>query len=132
MIFGYVRTPSPSHPVDTQLTLLREAGATTITHEVTTAPWDERPELSTLIAGLAPGDVVLVAKVVHLTRLPADLLRLVAVLSEKGAGFRALDAEGIDTTTAEGVRLLTSMIVFSEEARANAPEREFADVEPMA
>ncbi len=61
------------------------------------------------IAQLAEGDVLVVTRLDRLARSTRELLNTLAVITEKGAGFRSLHAAWADTTTAHGRLMLTGL-----------------------
>ncbi len=101
MILGYARVSTEDQHLDAQIAALEDAGAERIWSEKVSGAKAQRPELKALLEHLRPGDVVTVTKYDRLSRSLQDLLTIVEVIREKGAGFRSL-AEDIDTTTPAG------------------------------
>jgi DNA invertase Pin-like site-specific DNA recombinase len=59
----------------------------------------DRPQLRRLLAGIGPGDVVMVTRLDRLARSTRDLLDTLAAITGKEAGFRSLGDTWADTTT---------------------------------
>ena len=96
MQIGYARV-SKQHDQDTaaQLRALKESGVERVfTEHASGGRWD-RPELHRMLDGLRADDVVVVWKLDRLSRSLKDLLHLMELLGERGAGFRSL-TEAID------------------------------------
>ena len=101
MILGYARVSTKDQNLDGQRDALAAAGAERVFADTITGTARVRPELDRLLAELRPGDVVTVTKYDRMARSLPDLLAIVEVIREKGAGFRSL-GEDIDTTTPAG------------------------------
>ena len=67
----------------------------------------DRPQLATLMAGLKPGDVVLVCKLDRLGRSTRELLDLIERIGKAGATFRSLGDPLWDTSSPQGGLLST-------------------------
>ncbi len=98
MIFGYARVSTDEQNLDAQIDALTDAGAEKIFKEKVTGSTRQRPQLEKLLDHLRAGDVVMIAKYDRLARSLRDLIEIVELIREKGAGFKSL-AEDIDTTT---------------------------------
>ena len=66
-----------------------------------------RFRLSSAIAALAAGDVLLVTRLDRLARSTRDLLNILAAVAERGAKFRSLADTWADTTTPHGELMIT-------------------------
>ncbi len=66
--FGYARVSTPDQDLSAQVEALEAAGATKIYREKISGVRADRPQLAKLMAGLKPGDVVLVCKLDRLGR----------------------------------------------------------------
>jgi DNA invertase Pin-like site-specific DNA recombinase len=66
--------------------------------EVASGAKTDRPRLRRLLAGINPGDVVMVTRLDRLARSTRDLLNTLAAITEKKAGFRSLREAWADTT----------------------------------
>ena len=101
MIIGYARVSTDDQNLDAQIDALTAAGAGKPFADKISGSKRERPELDKMLDQLRGGDVVTVTKYDRLARSLKDLLEIVDIIRERGAGFRSL-AEDIDTTTPAG------------------------------
>jgi hypothetical protein len=88
-------------------TQLRAAGAKKVFREVAGGDKTDRPQLRRLVAGIGPGDVLMVTRLDRVARSTRDLLNTLAAITGKKAGFRSLADAWADTTTAHGRLMLT-------------------------
>jgi DNA invertase Pin-like site-specific DNA recombinase len=77
----------------------------------------DRIRLNKLLGRLEPGDVLLVTRLDRLARSTRDLLNVLAVVTERGAGFRSLKDTWADTTTPHGRLMLTVLGGLAEFER---------------
>jgi DNA invertase Pin-like site-specific DNA recombinase len=77
---------------------------------------DERPGLTTCLAALRAGDVLVVVQLVHLGYRMEALIQFVSDLADRGVGFRALDSV-FDTTTTAGRTFLQIRSALAEMER---------------
>ena len=122
MILGYARVSTEDQHLDAQIAALEDAGAERIWSEKVSGAKAQRPELKALLEHLRPGDVVTVTKYDRLSRSLQDLLTIVEVIREKGAGFRSL-AEDIDTTTPAGRLVFHVFASIAQFERERISER---------
>jgi len=122
MILGYARVSTEDQHLDAQIAALEDAGAGRIWSEKVSGAKAQRPELKALLEHLRPGDVVTVTKYDRLSRSLQDLLTIVEVIREKGAGFRSL-AEDIDTTTPAGRLVFHVFASIAQFERERISER---------
>jgi DNA invertase Pin-like site-specific DNA recombinase len=101
MIFGYARVSTDDQNLDAQLDALQAAGVERIFKEKITGKARTRPELERLLEQMRPNDVIIVTKYDRLARSLKDLIDIVDLIRERGAGFKSL-GEDIDTTTPAG------------------------------
>jgi DNA invertase Pin-like site-specific DNA recombinase len=85
--------------------------------EVASGAKTDRPLLRRLLAGIGPGDVVMVTRLDRLARSTRDLLNTLAAITGKEAGFRSLADAWADTTTAHGRLMLTVLGGLAEFER---------------
>lgn len=128
MIIGYARVSTEDQNLDTQITILKEAGAERIFAEKISGAKRTRPELERLIDQLRPGDVVLVAKYDRLARSLVDLLDIVARIEAADAGFKSI-AEDIDTTTPAGRLIFHVFASIAQFERERIRERTMEGLE---
>ena len=98
MIIGYARVSTDDQNLDVRTDALTAAGVGELFADKISGSKRERPELGRMLEQLREGDVVTVTKYHRMARSLKDLLEIVEVIRERGAGFRSL-AEDIDTTT---------------------------------
>jgi len=101
LILGYARVSTKDQNLDGQRDALLAAGAERIFADTITGTVRSRPELDRMMKELRDGDVVVVAKYDRLARSLKDLLEIVDLIQDRGAGFRSI-GEDIDTTTPAG------------------------------
>jgi DNA invertase Pin-like site-specific DNA recombinase len=70
-----------------------------------------------LLAGINPGDVVMVTRLDRLARSTRDLLNTLAAITGKKAGFKSLGDTWADTTTSQGRLMLTVLGGLAEFER---------------
>ena len=90
MIFGYARVSSEHQNLDGQLDALKDVGAERIFADKISGSIRTRPQLDQLLDQLREGDVIVVTKYDRLARSLRDLLDVVELIKECGAGFRSL------------------------------------------
>lgn len=101
MLIGYARVSTDDQKLDGQVDALTAAGVEKIFTDKLSGKIRQRPELERLLDQLRAEDVVVVTKYDRLARSLKDLIAIVGVIRERGAGFRSL-GEDIDTTTSAG------------------------------
>lgn len=122
MIIGYARVSTEDQSVDGQVDALKAAGAERIFADKITGTARSRPELDRLLDHLRQGDVIIVTKYDRLARSLRDLLDIVDIIQERGAGFRSL-AEDIDTTTPAGRLVFHVFASIAQFERERISER---------
>ena len=100
MIIGNARVSTDGQSLEAQDAQLRAAGAQRIFAEKISGTVTDRRQLAKAIAALQEGDTLLVCRLDRLARSTKDLLNVLAIISEKGAGFRSLADAMIDTHVA--------------------------------
>jgi DNA invertase Pin-like site-specific DNA recombinase len=122
MIIGYARISTGDQSLDSQTDALSVAGAGKIFADRISGSKRARPELDRMLDQLRNGDVVTVTKYDRLARSLKDLLEIVEVIRERGAGFRSL-AEDIDTTTPAGRLVFHVFASIAQFERERISER---------
>src|SRR5215813_20156 len=117
MIVGYCGVSSDGQSLDAQQDQLKSAGATKVYSEKVSGVVTDRRELKRAIEALTCGDVLVVTKLDRLARSTRDLLNVLAIVTEKGAGFKVLDNPALDTTSAHGKLLLNILGSIAEFER---------------
>ncbi|MES0864830.1 recombinase family protein [Ruegeria sp. SCPT10] len=122
MIIGYARVSTDDQSLDSQTDALSVAGAEKVFADRISGSRRARPELDKMLAQLRDGDVVIVTKYDRLARSLKDLLEIVELIYERGAGFRSL-AEDIDTTTPAGRLVFHVFASIAQFERERISER---------
>ena len=122
MIIGYARVSTDDQSLDSQEDALSAAGAEKVFADKISGSRRARPELDRMLEQLREGDVVTVTKYDRLARSLKDLLEIVEVIRERGAGFRSL-AEDIDTTTPAGRLVFHVFASIAQYERERISER---------
>jgi DNA invertase Pin-like site-specific DNA recombinase len=117
-VYGYARVSTDGQSLTGQEASLREAGANKVFAEkVSGASADNRKALAKALAGLRPGDVLLVTRLDRLARSTRDLLNVLDAIGKAGAGFKSLADAWADTTTPHGRLMLTVLGGLAEFER---------------
>jgi DNA invertase Pin-like site-specific DNA recombinase len=117
MIVGYARVSTVQQDYEGQLAALKAASAELMFVEKISGAVTERRELAKAIASLAQRDLLIVTKLDRLARSTRDLLNTIAVITERGAGFKVLNQPAMDTTSAPGRLLLNILGSIAEFER---------------
>jgi DNA invertase Pin-like site-specific DNA recombinase len=117
VIYGYARVSTREQTLDAQLAALAKAGAERLMSEKESGAKTDRLALARLLALLRRGDVVMVTRLDRLARSTRDLLNTLAVIRDRGAGFKSLADPWCDTTTAHGRLMLTVLGGIAEFER---------------
>jgi DNA invertase Pin-like site-specific DNA recombinase len=116
-LYGYARVSTNGQTLDAQVSQLEAAGCARIFREKVSGARSDRAELKKLLRSLRDGDIVLVTRLDRLARSTRDLLNILALVSDKSAGFRSLSDVWADTTTAHGRLMLTVLGGLAEFER---------------
>src|SRR6202158_1099355 len=116
-IYGYARVSTDGQSLTAQITELKAAKCEKIFQEKISGARADRKQLARLIAIVSKGDVLVVTRLNRLARSTRDLLNLLGVIAEKGAGFKSLRDTWADTTTAHGRLMLTVLGGLAEFER---------------
>lgn len=101
MKIGYARVSTGEQDTRLQCDALKRAGCGRIFEETGSGAKNDRPEMQRVLDIARKGDLVIVWKLDRLGRSLRHLIDTVAILEERGVGFRSL-TENIDTTTTGG------------------------------
>ena len=125
MLIGYARASLEKQAIDRQLDELAAEGVTpgNIFQEKITGTKRDRPELNRLLAGLQPGDTVIVLELSRVSRSTKDLLEIVDIIRSKGAHFRSINERWLDTTTPQGQLIFTIFAGLCQFERDLTAER---------
>jgi DNA invertase Pin-like site-specific DNA recombinase len=116
-LYGYARVSTNGQALDAQVTQLEAAGCVRVFREKVSGAKTDRAELKKLLRTLRVGDLVLVTRLDRLARSTPDLLNILALVSDRSAGFRSLGDAWADTTTAHGRLMLTVLGGLAEFER---------------
>lgn len=100
-LIGYARVSTWDQTTELQNDALLEAGCMRIFEETASGTRIDRPQLAAALDFARTGDTLVVWRLDRLGRSLKHLMETVAVLEERGVGFRSLH-ESIDTTTSTG------------------------------
>lgn len=115
--YGYARVSTNGQALDAQVMQLEAAGCARVFREKVSGAQTDRAELKKLLRALRDGDLVLVTRLDRLARSTRDLLNILALVSDRSAGFRSLGDVWADTTTAHGRLMLTVLGGLAEFER---------------
>jgi DNA invertase Pin-like site-specific DNA recombinase len=101
MDIGYARVSTGEQTLDLQLDALTNAGCGKVYQETASGAKADRPVLEDVLSYLRSGDTLVVWRLDRLGRSLQHLIEVVAILAERGIGFKSL-TEQIDTTTPGG------------------------------
>jgi len=116
-VLGYARVSTDGQTLDAQISELRAGGAERIFREKISGAVTERAQLRRAINTLEKSDVLLVTRLDRLARSTRDLLNILALIADAGAGFRSLRDAWADTTTSHGRLMLTVLAGLAEFER---------------
>ena len=116
-IYGYARVSTNGQDLAAQEAELIVTGCAKVFKEKVSGAKTDRAELANVIHRLEPGDVLVVTRLDRLARSTRDLLNVLAMVSEHGAGFRSLKDSWADTTTPHGRLMLTVLGGLAEFER---------------
>src|SRR5262245_21193063 len=116
-VYGYARVSTNGQDLSSQEAELLAAGCSKVFKEKVSGVKTDRAELAKVIRRLEPGDVLIVTRLDRLARSTRDLLNVLAMVSEREAGFRSLKDTWADTTTPHGRLMLTVLGGLAEFER---------------
>jgi len=114
---GYARVSTDGQSLDAQIEALEAAGCCKVFAEKISGVRSDRPQLAKALKVLGAGDVLVVSRLDRLARSTRDLLNVLAVVVERGAGFRSLSDSWAGTTTPHGRLMLTVLGGLAEFER---------------
>lgn len=125
MLVGYVRVSTIDQEDSLQIDALKQAGCGRIFRDKVSGAKTARPGLQEAVDFLREGDSLVVWRLDRLGRSLKHLLETVALLEERGIGFRSLQ-EAIDTTTSGGRLIFHIFGALAEFERNLIRERTMA------
>lgn len=123
MIYGYALVSTAARDLTTQRAQLAAAGCEKIVCEHITCTHADRPKLRKLVAGLKPGDEIIMPAVDRISRDTADLLLIARQTLEAGAGLRSLSEPFLVTTSDFAENVLAILGVAAKLERRRILER---------
>lgn len=118
MLIGYARVSTIGQSLEVQTEALEGIGCQKIFSEKQSGKnADDREQLQAALDFCREGDVLVITKLDRLARSMGDLWAILQELTTKGVGFKVLDNEGLDTTTATGKLLLNILGSVAEFER---------------
>lgn len=100
-LIGYARVSTSEQNSSLQIDALTKAGCTKIFSDTVSGVKEERAGLSSALAYLREGDVLVVWRLDRLGRSLSHLIKVITELEARGVGFQSL-TEAMDTTTPAG------------------------------
>jgi DNA invertase Pin-like site-specific DNA recombinase len=125
MLVGYARVSTIEQDDALQIDELKKAGCERVFRDKISGAKAERPGLQEALDFLREGDSLVVWRLDRLGRSLKHLLETVALLEERGIGFRSLQ-EAIDTTTSGGRLIFHIFGALAEFERNLIRERTLA------
>ncbi|GGI18484.1 recombinase family protein [Gottfriedia solisilvae] len=93
---GYIRVSSESQNIARQMKSLEEAGCTSFYIEKLSGASMERPELQKMLEEINEGDTIIIHEISRLSRSTKDLLSIVDIIKNKGAGLKSVSEKWLD------------------------------------
>ncbi|MCP1190798.1 recombinase family protein [Priestia flexa] len=93
---GYIRVSSEGQNIARQKKSLKEAGCKEFYIEKLSGASMERPELQRMLEELNKGDTIIIHEISRLSRSTKDLLTIVEIIQNKGAGLRSVSDKWLD------------------------------------
>lgn len=116
IIYGYARVSTVKQDLSSQVSDLKNAGATIIYRDKFTGTTADRPEFDKLMAKIENGDTLIVTKLDRLARNTQDALNIVKQLNAEGIILRVLNIGTIDNSPS-GRLIFTVFSAFAEFER---------------
>lgn len=101
MLIGYARVSTIEQNLALQVDALKNVGCDNIFDDTASGATTQRPGLIEALSHVRKGDTLVVWRLDRLGRSLKHLIETVALLEDRGVGFRSLQ-ESIDTTTSGG------------------------------
>jgi len=122
MLLGYARISTKEQNLDLQIDALKREGCEQIFKDTISGTKAVRPALDKMLELARNGDIIVVWKLDRLGRSLKHLVELIALLIDKGIGFKSLN-DNIDTTTAQGRLIFNIFASLAEFERDLISER---------
>jgi DNA invertase Pin-like site-specific DNA recombinase len=126
---AYARVSHTDQSLEVQIDQLKAAGAEKLFAEKRSGNTTEsRDKLELALEFVREGDVFICTRVDRVARSMTDLWAIIARLTAKQVGFRAIQQPSLDTTTSEGRLLLTLLGAFAEHENRVRKERQLEGI----
>lgn len=116
IIYGYARVSTVKQDLSSQVSDLKNAGATIIYRDKFTGTTADRPKFDKLMAKIENGDTLIVTKLDRLARNTQDALNIVKKMNAEGVILRVLNIGTIDNSPS-GRLIFTVFSAFAEFER---------------
>ena len=116
MKIGYARVSTFEQKLESQISVLKEAGAEEVFQEKFTGTTVERPEFNKVVQKLTNGDTLIVTKLDRLARNTREVLEIVQTLFNRGIKVHILNIGMIDNTPT-GQLIFTIFSAFAQFER---------------
>ena len=118
---GYVRCSTDQQDATRQLQAIQAAGAERIYQEHASGKTLDRPVLQECLAGLEPGDVLVIHELDRLGRSMVQMLQCVEQLMERGVHLVTLDGKlNSEATDPSIVKLIVGVLGYAAEMERSA------------
>ncbi len=123
MKIGYARVSTSDQNIQSQVSLLEQAGCEKIYTDFASGVREDRPGLIQMLETLRKGDTVLIYKTDRIFRSLRNMVNLIEKFNELGVSFRSLSEPEFDTTSANGKFILQIFGAVAEFERNLISER---------
>ena len=129
MKIGYIRVSTEEQNTIRQEIIMKDLGVEKLyVEKVSGKSTENRPQLKEMMSFIREGDVVVVESISRFARSTSDLLKLVEQLREKKVDFVS-QKETIDTTTPQGMFMLTGFGAMAQLERETILQRQREGIE---
>ena len=123
MKIGYARVSTSDQNIQSQVSLLEQAGCEKIYTDFASGVREDRPGLLQMLETLRKGDTVLIYKTDRIFRSLRNMVNLIEKFNELGVSFKSLSEPEFDTTSANGKFILQIFGAVAEFERNLISER---------
>ena len=123
MKIGYARVSTSEQNIQSQVSLLEQAGCEKIYTDFASGVREDRPGLIQMLETLRKGDTVLIYKTDRIFRSLRNMVNLIEKFNELGVSFKSLSEPEFDTTSANGKFILQIFGAVAEFERNLISER---------
>lgn len=123
MIFGYARVSTQEQNIQSQISLLEDAGCEKIFTDTASGVRENRKGLNDLLKTIRKGDTVIVYRIDRIFRSLKNMVELIDTFNQLGVNFKSLSEPQFDTTSANGKFLLQIFGAVAEFERNLISER---------